>query len=146
MIGARHGVGDTGVFQNIDTMWRLQGKIKKFYGKQAFQPKVTGGTLAADHSHAGTGAYVTVTIWERPNDIKEFQHNEKDGYVIDRVIDKINKDREIANKGRTTHIRYNVNKEMPKGSDLLQPDDSKLAFRYANNAGATIIHNKYNID
>jgi len=79
LIGARHGVGDTGVFQNVDTMWRLQGKIKKFYGKQAFQPNVPGGTIAADHSHAGTGAYVTVTIWERPNDIKEYKHNEKDG-------------------------------------------------------------------
>lgn len=30
LIGSRHGVGDTGVFQCIDTMWRLQGKIKKF--------------------------------------------------------------------------------------------------------------------
>merc|ERR1719326_1325433 len=64
LIGARHGVGDTGVFQNIDTMWRLQGKINKFYGKDALQPELYDGIMAADHSHAGTGAYVTVTIWE----------------------------------------------------------------------------------
>jgi len=80
LIGARHGVGDTGVFQNIDTMWRLQGKIKKFYGPQAFQPEVKGGTIAADHSHAGTGAVVTVSIWERPEGLPEYKHNpEKDG-------------------------------------------------------------------
>lgn len=35
---------------------------------------------------------------------------------------------------------------MPKGTDLLQPDDKDLAFRYKNNAGATIIHNSYSID
>lgn len=35
LIGARHGVGDTGVFQVVDTMWRLQGKIQKFMGKEA---------------------------------------------------------------------------------------------------------------
>jgi acetyl-CoA acetyltransferase len=80
LIGARHGVGDTGVFQNIDTMWRLQGKIKKFYGPQSFQPEVKGGTIAADHSHAGTGAVVTVSIWERPEGLPEYKHNpEKDG-------------------------------------------------------------------
>lgn len=146
LIGSRHGVGDTGVFQCIDTMWRLQGKIKKFYGEQAFQPTVKGGTIAADHSHAGTGAYVVVTLWERPHDIPEFKHDVKDGYVIDKVLARISKQRELADKGKSVHIRPNVHKEMPKGTDLLQPDDKDLAFRYKNNAGATIIHNSYSID
>jgi len=102
-------------------------------------------TLAADHSHAGTGAVVTVTIWQRPKGLPEFQFNpKKEGYVCDRVIEKIMKQRETAEK--QTGVRFNVKKNMPQGTDLLQPSDPVLGFRYANNAGATIIHNPYKID
>lgn len=127
-MGARHGVGDTGVFQNVDTMWRLQGKIKKFQGDEALQPVVVDNTLAADHSHAGTGAVVTVTIWQRPKGLPEFKFNpKKDGQVCDRVIEKILKQRETADK--QTGVRFNVKKNMPKGTDLLQPSDPALGFR-----------------
>lgn len=126
-------------------MWRLQGKIKKFQGEDALQPDLKDGMLGADHSHAGTGAVVTVTIWERPDNLPEFKFDpKKEGQVCDRVIEKIMKQREIAEK--QTGIRFNVGKNMPKGTDLLSPHDKDLKFRYKNNAGATIIHNHYEID
>lgn len=101
--------------------------------------------IAADHSHAGTGAVVTVTLWQRPKGLPKFEFDgEKEGYVCDRAIAKIMEQRKRAEEG--TGIRKNVHKTFPKGTDLLKPDDKALGFRYKNNAGATIIHNAYSID
>jgi acetyl-CoA C-acetyltransferase len=142
LIGARHGIGDTGVFQNVDTIWRLQGKIKKFYGHDAFQPPVKGGTKAADHSHAGTGSIVAISIWERPEGLREFEVDNSKPSVAEIVYERILKEREIAQKG--TGIR----KPSPptNQSDLLPPTHPEYKVRYKNSAGASIVHTPYKID
>jgi len=140
LIGARHGVGDTGVFQCIDTMWRLQGKIQNYYGKDTLQPEVATGTLAADHSHAGTGCYVTITIWERPEFTAPVPVYKEP--VFNKVAARIEEQRANAasNKGVWRS-------DPPQYGDVLQKDDKDgLAFRYKNHAGASIIHNPYQID
>lgn len=144
LIGARHGVGDTGVFQCIDTMWRLQGKIKKFYGHDAFQPPVKAGTMAADHSHAGTGCYVTVSIWERPEGLPEYEFGANETPVCDEVYARIAEQRKLAESGEG--IRKGGKEIAPTRSDVLSPSDPQLGMRYTGSAGATIIHNPYSID
>ncbi len=143
LIGARHGIGDTGVFQNIDTFWRLQGKIKKFYGQDAFQPAVSGGTLAADHSHAGTGAIVVISIWERPDGLPQYQLDPSLPSVADQVYKRLLSNREIAENGKG--IRVPSTKNIPK-SDVLGPDSDQFTVRSKNSAGASILHTSYKID
>ena len=148
LLGSRHGVGDTGVFQCIDTMWRLQGKIKNFYGADAFQPPVETGTMAADHSHAGTGCYVTITIFERPEFTEPVPQlgREIEEPVINKVKRRIEEQRANAAAGKGVW-----NNDVPAFGDVLQRDgkdrDGKtLKFRYDHSAGASIIHNPYTID
>jgi acetyl-CoA C-acetyltransferase len=142
LIGARHGIGDTGVFQNVDTVWRLQGKIKKFYGNDAFQPPVKGGTKAADHSHGGTGAVVAVSIWERPEGLPSFEIDSTKPCVADREYQRITEQRNRV--ARLTGIR----RPSPpaRQSDLLSPEDPGHKVRYKNAAGASIIRSPYNIE
>jgi acetyl-CoA C-acetyltransferase len=142
LIGARHAIGDTGVFQNVDTVWRLQGKIKKFYGKEAYQPAVTAGTMAADHSHAGTGAIVVISIWERPGDIGQYVVDPTKPSVADLAHARILEQRKIAAAG--TGIR----KPHPKttGSSMLPSSHPEFDVRYRNSAGASIVHIPYQID
>lgn len=142
LIGARHGIGDTGVFQNIDTIWRLQGKIKKFYGKDAFQPYVKDLTKAADHSHGGTGAVVAVSIWERPEGLPEYQIDPTTASAAENAYERIMKQRENVNRG------YSVRKQAPPGgqSDVLSPKDPSQKMRYKNAAGASIVRSPYNIE
>lgn len=83
------------------------------------------GTIAADHSHAGTGAVVVVTIWERPDNLPEYKYSGKP--VSDKVIERILQQRETAEK--ETGIRFNVKKNMPKGTDLLDPNHKDLKYR-----------------
>jgi len=143
LIGARHGIGDTGVFQNIDTFWRLQGKIQKFYGKDAFQPQVTGGTLAADHSHAGTGAIVVISIWERPDGLTPYEVDSSVPSVADQVYERHLKNRKIAENGPGVRVptTSNIHK-----SDVLGPDSNQYSVRSKNSAGASILHTSYQID
>jgi acetyl-CoA C-acetyltransferase len=143
LIGARHGIGDTGVFQNIDTFWRLQGKIKKFYGQDAYQPHVAPGTLAADHSHAGTGAIVVISIWERPDGLPEYQIDPSLPSVADQVYERLLSHREIADKGHG--VRVPSTKNIAK-SDVLGPDSEQFTVRSKNSAGASILHSSYKFD
>jgi acetyl-CoA C-acetyltransferase len=142
LIGARHAIGDSGLFQNIDTIWRLQGKIKKFYGQSAFQPPVPGGTKALDHSHGGTGAVVAVSIWERPQGLSEYSFDATKPSVADEAYRRIEEQRNRVSTG------ISVRKPAPPStqSDVLQPDAAGGDFRYRNSAGATIVHSPYNID
>ena len=142
LIGARHGIGDTGVFQNVDTVWRMQGKIKKFYGPDAFQPAVPAGTMAADHSHAGTGAIVVISVWERPEGLREYELDATKPSVAEITHQRIADQRERAEKG--TGIR----KPTPptSQSDLLPKTHPEFTVRYKNSAGASIIQTPYHID
>jgi len=71
---------------------------------------------------------VTVTLWQRPKGLPQFNFDpKKEGYVCDRVIEKVRRQREIAEK--ETGIRFNVKKNMPKGTDLLQPSHPSLGMR-----------------
>ena len=142
LIGARHGIGDTGVFQNVDTVWRLQGKIKKFYGNHAYQPAVEAGTMAADHSHAGTGAIVVVSIWERPEGLDDYTLNPSQPSVAERTYQQILEQRRIVDQG--TGIR----KSTPPAnqSSLLPAGHPEHHVRYKNAAGASIVHTPYHID
>ena len=142
LIGARHGIGDTGVFQNVDTVWRLQGKIKKFNGNDAFQPRVEAGTMAADHSHAGTGAIVVVSVWERPDGLSEYVVDTTQPSVAAVVRDRIEAQRKVAESGS------GVRKPSPPTtpSDLLPSSHPEFKMRYKNAAGASIVHTPYQID
>jgi acetyl-CoA C-acetyltransferase len=142
LIGARHGIGDTGVFQNIDTIWRLQGKIKKFYGQDAFQPIVTGGTKAADHSHGGTGSVVAVSIWERPHGLPEYELDPSAISIADAAYQRIHEQRYRLAQGNT------IRKPAPPAvqTEVVSPADPDLGFRYKNSAGASIIHTPCTID
>ena len=143
LIGARHGIGDTGVFQNIDTFWRLQGKIQKFYGKDAFQPEVLSGTMAADHSHAGTGAIVVISIWERPEGLTPYQLDPSLPSVADQVYAQHLRHREVAENG--PGVRVPKAAHIPK-ADVLGPEASQFTVRSKNSAGASILHTSYHID
>ena len=142
LIGARHGIGDTGVFQNIDTIWRLQGKIKKFYGPDAYQPSVEAGTMAADHSHAGTGAIVVISVWERPDNLPTYQVDESVPSVAEQAHKRILTARETAAAGS------GIRKPKPpvKPSELLPLNHPEYAMRYKNSAGASIVQSSYRID
>ena len=142
LIGARHGIGDTGVFQNIDTVWRLQGKIKKFYGSDAYQPAVQGGTMAADHSHAGTGAIVVISVWERPDNLPEYVADASQPSVAETAHKRILTSREIAASG--SGIRHPYPPSKP--SDLLPNQHPEHAMRYKNSAGASIVQTPYHIN
>ena len=142
LIGARHGIGDTGVFQNVDTVWRLQGKIQKFYGSSAFQPPVTAGTMAADHSHAGTGAIVVISVWERPEGLSDFEVDLSQPSVAELVHERILQSRKIAASGS------GIRQPSPptNRSDLLPSSHPEFNMRYKNSAGASILHTPYQID
>jgi len=142
LIGARHGIGDTGVFQNIDTFWRLQGKVKKFYGKDAYQPPVNAGTMAADHSHAGTGAIVVISVWERPEGLPDYELDEHAPPVAELAHQR------ILDQRRSVEMGKNIRRPLQptQQCDLLKPDHPEFNVRYRNSAGASIIHTPYHID
>ena len=142
LIGARHGIGDTGVFQNIDTVWRLQGKIKKFYGPSAFQPDVKTGTRAADHSHGGTGAVVAISIWERPDGLEQYQVDSTKPSIADLEYKRV-----LEQRDRVTNST-GIRKSLPPAaqSDVLSPTDPSEMVRYKNAAGASIIRSPYKIE
>lgn len=144
LIGARHAIGDTGVFQNVDTVWRLQGKVKKFYGSDAYQPLVTGGTKAADHSHAGTGAIVVISVWERPEGLSEYEIDPTRPSVADEVYGRIQNQRDKVEKGLS--VRRQPSGVVQSGADLLKASHPEFHVRYKNAAGASIIHSPYKID
>ena len=144
LIGSRHGIGDTGVFQNVDTFWRLQGKIKKFYGQEAFQPHVTDGTMGADHSHAGTGAIVVISIWERPDGLPEYSLDPGTPSVADQVYQRLLQSRDIAENG--TGIRVPAESNKIKKTDVLSPGEKDFSVRSKNSAGASILQTSYQID
>lgn len=145
LIGARHAIGDTGVFQNVDTVWRLQGKIKKFYGVDAYQPPVKAGTMAADHSHAGTGAIVVISVWERPEGLREYEIDQTKPSVAEICHQRILDQRDRVEKGLS--VRKSISSSPPSTqSDLLKQSHPEFAMRYKNAAGASILQTSYKMD
>ena len=62
LLACGHPVGATGLMQAVFAFWQLQGTIQKHLGTDKLQ--VRNAKRGAIHSHAGTGAYITVTILE----------------------------------------------------------------------------------
>ena len=63
LLACGHPVGATGLMQAVTMLWQLQGTIPKHFGNDKLQvPDARRGLI---HSHAGTGAYVSVTILEK---------------------------------------------------------------------------------
>jgi acetyl-CoA C-acetyltransferase len=63
LIACGHPVGATGVMQGVFALWQLQGTISKHFKDPTLQLK--NPKRGAIHSHAGTGTYVTVSIFEK---------------------------------------------------------------------------------
>src|SRR5512136_1713921 len=63
LIACGHPVGATGLMQAVFAIWQLQGTIAKHFKSPVLQ--IENARRGAIHSHAGTGAYVTVSILER---------------------------------------------------------------------------------
>ncbi len=57
-----HAIGATGIMQAVYAFWQLQGNISRHFGNNKLQAKNHNTGLI--HSHAGTGAYETVTVME----------------------------------------------------------------------------------
>jgi acetyl-CoA C-acetyltransferase len=62
LLACGHPVGATGLMQAVTMIWQLQGTIPKHFGNDKLQ--IENARRGLIHSHAGTGAYVTVTILE----------------------------------------------------------------------------------
>jgi len=63
LIACGHPVGATGLMQAVFALWQLQGSLAKHFNDGTLQ--VRDARRGAIHSHAGTGAYVTVSILEK---------------------------------------------------------------------------------
>jgi len=63
LIACGHPVGATGIMQGVFALWQCQGTIARHFKDPALQ--VPNARCGAIHSHAGTGTYVTVSIFER---------------------------------------------------------------------------------
>lgn len=63
LIACGHPVGATGLMQAVFAIWQLQGTIAAHFEDPTLQ--VAEAQRGAIHSHAGTGAYVTVSILEK---------------------------------------------------------------------------------
>ncbi|KJE48727.1 MULTISPECIES: thiolase domain-containing protein [Acidiplasma] len=57
-----HAIGATGIMQAVYAFWQLQGNISRHFGNNNLQVK--NHNTGIIHSHAGTGAYETVTVME----------------------------------------------------------------------------------
>ena len=64
LLACGHPVGATGLMQAVMVFWQLQHSLSKHLGNDKLQVKNARRGLI--HSHAGTGAYVAVSIMERP--------------------------------------------------------------------------------
>lgn len=72
LIACGHPVGATGIMQGVFTLWQLQGAMAKHCSdfRQAIDGskiQVEGARRGLCHSHAGTGTYITVNIFEKPS-------------------------------------------------------------------------------
>ncbi|MCL6429838.1 MAG: thiolase domain-containing protein [Anaerolineae bacterium] len=71
LIACGHPVGATGIMQGVFTLWQLQEAIARHcsdpaQGIDGSRIQVPGARRGLCHSHAGTGTYITVNIFERP--------------------------------------------------------------------------------
>jgi len=73
LIACGHPVGATGLMQAVFAFWQIQGSIRSI---TAARTPAKEGQSRADHSHAGTGTYVTVSIMERGGDHGEEESGE----------------------------------------------------------------------
>jgi acetyl-CoA C-acetyltransferase len=64
LLACGHPIGATGLMQAVTAFWQLQRTIPRHFGNDRLQVKNARRGLI--HSHAGTGALVTVSILERP--------------------------------------------------------------------------------
>ncbi len=84
LIACGHPVGATGLMQAVFAFWMLQHTLDKHYKKlnPKFNPKtdsrqIPGAKVAAIHSHAGTGTYITVSILERVKKLPQDKFRKK---------------------------------------------------------------------
>jgi len=71
LIACGHPVGATGIMQGVFTLWQLQDAMGKHCsdpqsGSDGSKIQVKGAKRGLCHSHAGTGTYITVNLFERP--------------------------------------------------------------------------------
>ncbi|AAT43773.1 thiolase domain-containing protein [Picrophilus oshimae] len=60
LLASGHAIGATGIMQAVYAFWQIQGRIERHLGSNRLQVK--NANRGVVHSHAGTGAYETVTI------------------------------------------------------------------------------------
>ncbi len=63
LLASGHAIGATGIMQAVYAFWQLQHSIGKHFNSNRLQ--VEDAKKGVIHSHAGTGAYETVSILER---------------------------------------------------------------------------------
>ena len=63
LIACGHPVGATGIMQGVFALWQIQKTIAKHFGNDKLQ--IESPKRGVIHSHAGTGTYVTVSIFEK---------------------------------------------------------------------------------
>ena len=84
LLGTKHAVGATGIFQGVECLWQLQNKYDKFHGEpkmwERFDKKkpddwkslqIPNRRRALWISHAGVGSHVTCGILENPEEAKK---------------------------------------------------------------------------
>lgn len=64
LLACGHPIGATGLMQAVFALWQLQGRIAEHFGGDGTL-QVPAARRGLIHSHAGTGACVTVSILER---------------------------------------------------------------------------------
>lgn len=76
LLACGHPVGATGLMQGVFAFWQLQGSLPRHFQKagkninDAKKLQLPDPKRGIIHSHAGTGTYVTVSVLERPNEVK----------------------------------------------------------------------------
>jgi uncharacterized OB-fold protein len=98
--------------------------------------------MAADHSHAGTGAIVVISVWERPEGLRDYELDQTKKSVAEETHQRILEQR--TRVGTDTSVRKQTPPAQQK--DLIQKDHPEFAVRYRNAAGASIVHSGYKID
>jgi acetyl-CoA C-acetyltransferase len=71
LIACGHPVGATGIMQGVFTLWQLQDAMAKHCSDKATgcdgsKIQIKGAKRGICHSHAGTGTYIAVNVFERP--------------------------------------------------------------------------------